>query len=93
MSSQKAREIADRVEEAIQYHRDSVRGRDRDKPNLYNRERFEDDEKVTIHYYSTGGFWHDCWIRVIVFRDGSIDINHCDDDGTRELARLIRSEI
>ena len=93
MASRKANEIADRVEEAIEYHRDSVPGRHKDKPHLYNKQRLEDGDKITVHYYSTGGFWHDCWIMVHIYRDGSVDITHCDDNGTRELARLIRSEL
>ena len=93
MASPKARDIANRVEAAIKYHRDSVPGKNSDNPHLYQHDRWEDDQSVTVKYWSNQGFFHDCWIQVEVSRDGSLDFDHCGCSGMDELQGLVEGEV
>ena len=86
-------EIADRVEEAIRYNRNSVPGKNSDNPHLYQNDRYEDGDSITVKYWSDQGFFHDCWFQGQISRDGSVEFDHCGCNGMYELESLVRAEI
>ena len=94
MATYKAKDVAGRVSDAILYHRDSVPGKNSDSPHLYNQDVSEtSDGGMIVKFWSSQGFFHDCWITARVKRNGFVQFQHCGDKGMKQLVRLIRDEL
>lgn len=92
--SEKAKEVAERVADAILFHREDVRGRFTSSPNLDNKKVYKaDDGGYIVKFWSDKGIFHNCWITARVEPDGLVTFNHCGDEGMNKLVKLVREDL
>lgn len=94
MATKEARDMAERVSDAIVNHREDVSGKNTSSPHLYKYYiKKTDDGGMKVKYWSNQGTFHNCRITAFITADGMVTFDHCDCGGMKKLVRLVREEI
>ena len=87
-------EVKKVLKEAVIANRENVPGRHSTSSHLYNlKEGLTPEGNYTIHFFSTGGILHNCWIAFTISHDGWVTCDHCWDEGMVKLEELVFSRL
>jgi len=85
-------EVKKIIKESVIANRESVPGKHTTSSHLYNlKEGITAEGNYKIHFFSTGGIFHNCWISFTISDEGVVWCDHCWDEGMVKLEDMVFS--
>jgi hypothetical protein len=87
-------EVKKILKESIIASRESVPGKHSTSSHLYNlKEGVTPENNYKIHFFSTGGIFHNCWIAFTISNEGLVWCDHCWDEGMVKLEDIVFNQL
>jgi hypothetical protein len=78
------------IKESVIENRERVPGKYITSPHLYNlKESVNPEGTYKIHFFSSGGIFHNCWISFTISNEGWVLCDHCWDEGMVKLEDIV----
>jgi hypothetical protein len=82
------------VKESVIANRERVFGKHSTSAHLYNlKEGVTPEGTYKIHFFSSGGIFHNCWIAFTLSDEGLVWCDHCWDEGMVKLEDMVFSQL
>jgi hypothetical protein len=87
-------EVKKIIKESVIANRERVPGKHSTSSHLYNlKEGVTAEGTYKIHFFSTGGIFHNCWISFTLSNEGVVWCDHCWDEGMVKLEDMVFNEL
>jgi len=87
-------EVKKFIKECVIANRESVPGKHSTSAHLYNlKEGVTPEGYYKIHFFSSGGIFHNCWISFSVSDEGLVWCDHCWDEGMVKLEDIVLNHL
>lgn len=87
-------EVKKILKESIIANRESIPGKHTTSAHLYNlKEGITPEGTYKIHFFSSGGIFHNCWIAFTISDEGLVSCDHCWDEGMVKLEDIVFNQL